>query len=297
VNVVLVLGVATATGVLLVLSGLIPSRPPLLDALEHLHGRRPRADEREQSGGGLLVRIVGRPAAQTAAGEQLVRRVETDLRVTGQRADELIARQSICALAGLVWAPATAALMMIGGVRVSWVLPVWTSLVLSAAGAAIPVVSLKAAAAERRRGFRHALGCFLDLVAVRLAGGAGIESALQLSATSGQGWAFGELRQALAEARLLGETPWAALDRLGTQLDISELNELAASAGLAGDEGARVRRSIAAKAHTIRIRGLADAESVAHAASERMSLPIVLLMVGFVIFLGYPAVNQVLTGL
>ena len=45
------------------------------------------------------------------------------------------------------------------------------------------------------------------------------------------------------------------------------------------------------------MRGLADAESVAQAASERMSLPIVLLMVGFVIFLGYPAVNQVLTGL
>ena len=115
--------------------------------------------------------------------------------------------------------------------------------------------------------------------------------------TSGQGWAFGELRHALAEARLLGEAPWAGLDRLGTELDISELNELAASVGLAGDEGARVRRSIAAKARTIRIRGLADAESVAHAASERMSLPIVLLMVGFVIFLGYPAVNQVLTGL
>jgi len=295
VNVVFVLGGGLATGVLLVVSGLIPSRPPLLDALERLH--RSAIREREPSEGGMVVRIVGRPAVRTSAGQHLVRRVEADLRVTGKRADELIARQSICALTGLVWAPATAALMMVGGVGVSWVLPVWTSLVFGAVGAAIPVVSLKATAAERRRGFRHALGCFLDLVAVRLAGGAGIESALQLSATSGHGWAFGELRQALAEARLLGEPPWAGLDRLGTQLDISELNELAASVGLAGDEGARVRRSIAAKARTIRIRGLADAESVAQAASERMSLPIVLLMVGFVIFLGYPAVNQVLSGL
>jgi tight adherence protein C len=295
VNVVFVLGVGIATGVLFVGSGLIPARTPLVVALERLH--RPSARRREPLQGGLVVRIFGRPAVHTSVGQHLVRRVGADLRVTGQPADELFARQSICALAGLVWAPATAALMTIGGVRVSWVLPVWTSLVFAGVGAAVPIVSLKAAAAERRRGFRHALGCFLDLVAVRLAGGAGIDSALQLSATSGQGWAFAELRQALAESRLLGEAPWAGLDRLGTELHINELNELAASVGLAGDEGARVRRSIAAKARTIRIRGLADAESVAHAASERMSLPIVLLMVGFVIFLGYPAVNQVLTGL
>jgi len=295
VNVVLVLGIGISAGVLLIMSGLIPARPPLADALDRLH--RPAARQREPAQAGLVVRIVGRPAVHTSAGQHLARRVEADLRVTGQPADELVARQSICALAGLVWAPATAALMMVGGIRVSWAWPVWTSFVFAGVGAALPIVSLKTAAGERRRAFRHALGCFLDLVAVRLAGGAGIDTALQLSATSGQGWAFGELRQALAEARLLGEAPWAGLDRLGTQLHINELNELAASVGLAGDEGARVRRSIAAKARTIRIRGLADAESVAQAASERMSLPIVLLMVGFVIFLGYPAVNQVLTGL
>ena len=95
----------------------------------------------------------------------------------------------------------------------------------------------------------------------------------------------------------MGEPPWTGLDRLGTDLGISELNELAASVTLAGDEGARVRASIAAKARSIRVRGLADAESAAQAASERMSLPIVLLMLGFVVFLGYPAVMQVLTGL
>ena len=51
---------------------------------------------------------------------------------------------------------------------------------------------------------------------------------------------------------------------------------------LAGDEGARVRVSIAAKARSIRTRGLADAEGAAQAASERMSLPVVLLMTGFI---------------
>jgi tight adherence protein C len=295
VNLALVFGAGIGTGVLALISGLVPARPALSDALADLH--RPRVNVTERSESSLIVRLVGRPVAQSGAGQQLVRRIGPDLRATGQSVDALIARSSMCALVGLLWAPATAALMMEGGVRLSVILPVWISLVFAAAGAVIPLVSLKRAAADRRRAFRHALGCFLDLVAVRLAGGAGIESALALSAASGQGWAFTELRQALAEARLMGEPPWAGLDRLGTQLHISELNELAASVALAGDEGARVRRSIAAKARTIRIRGLADAESVAQAASERMSLPIVLLMVGFVIFLGYPAVSQVLTGL
>ena len=232
-----------------------------------------------------------------APGERFARRIERDLRVTGQGCEELIAKQFVCALVGLLWAPSVAALMDAGGVSVSFVFPVWMSVLLAAAGCLLPLVALKTASGERRRAFRHALGCFLDLTAVRLAGGAGIESALGLSAASGQGWAFSELRQALTEARLMGDPPWTGLDRLGTQLGVSELNELAASVALAGDEGARVRRSIGAKARTIRVRGLADAEGEAQAASERMSLPIVLLMVGFVIFLGYPAVNQVLTGL
>lgn len=294
-NLVLLLGAGMGVGLMVLISGLIPARPALSEALANLH--RPRAGQIELSDGGLLVGLIGRPIARSGAGRQLVRRIAPDLRVTAQSADALIARESLCALAGLLWAPVTAALMTAGGVSVSLILPVWISLVFAAAGALLPLLSLKMAAAERRRAFRHALGCFLDLVAVRLAGGAGIESALELSAASGQGWAFSELRQALSESRLMGEPPWAGLDRLGSQLQISELNELAASVALAGDEGARVRGSIAAKARSIRIRGLADAESVAQAASERMSLPIVLLMVGFVIFLGYPAVNQVLTGL
>jgi len=217
--------------------------------------------------------------------------------VAGTTSEEVVAKQALGALGGLLWAPATVALMALGGVYVPIALPLWCSIALAATGFFVPVLGLKVAAAERRRSFRHALSCYLDLVAVRLAGGAGVESAPTASADTGQGWVFTEIRQALAEARLMGEPPWTGLDRLGRNLGVSELNELAASVTLAGDEGARVRTSIAAKARAIRTRGLSDAEGAAQAASERMSLPIVLLMVGFVVFLGYPAVTQVLTGL
>jgi len=185
----------------------------------------------------------------------------------------------------------------VGGVPVGIALPLWVSIALAPVGFVYPSLALRSKAADRRRSFRHALSAFLDIVSISLAGGRGVETALYAGADAGQGWAFGEIRRALLEARLLGETPWAGLARLGSDLAIPELGELAASAALAGSEGARVRASLAAKARALRLRGLTEIESAAQSASERMSLPIVALMVGFIVFLAYPAIDQVLNGL
>lgn len=208
-----------------------------------------------------------------------------------------MAKTALSLLVGLLWAPATAAMMALGGVHVSVVFPLWLSLVLAAVGATMPGLAAKAEARTRRQSFRHAFGCYLDLVAVRLAGGDGIESALTSAATTGDGWAFDELRDALTDSRLLGEPLWNGLATLGNQIGVSELTELAASTGLAGDEGARIRSSIVAKARALRFRGLTDAEATAQSASERMSLPVVGLMLGFIVFLAWPAVLEVTHGL
>jgi hypothetical protein len=129
-----------------------------------------------------------------------------------------------------------------------------------------------------------------------LAGGAGVEGALAEAAAVGQGWAFGQLRQALEEARLTRVAPWGPLGRLGEDLGVEDLCELAASVGLAGSEGARVRATLSAKAGSIRAHSLADAQAAAEAMSERMSLPVVVLFAGFLLFVGYPALAHVLTG-
>lgn len=294
-SIAILLGIGFGTGLMLLLDGLIPARRSLAMALARLH--RPRARGAREQSDTLLIRFAGRPLGRTRLAGRLVARSARDLRVTGRSGDELLANQGLCALVGLLWAPATVGIMRAGGVSVSLLLPLWCSFAFAITGFCVPLLGLKASATERRSGFRHALSAFLDLVAVSLAGGAGVEHALSSSAQGGRGWAFAEIRQALAEARLMSEPPWTGLAQLGTDLGVPELNELAASATLAGDEGARVRSSIAAKARSIRIRGLAEAESAAQSANERMSLPIVLLMLGFVVFLGYPAVMQVLTGL
>ena len=102
----------------------------------------------------------------------------------------------------------------------------------------------------------------------------------------------------LDQARLARETPWAALGRLGQRAR----GRRAVRAGRQrsawpAPKAPRSGPRSAAKAASLRTHELAEAETADQAATERMSLPVVLLFAGFLFFLGFPAVEKVLTGL
>ena len=297
----LVCGAAVGGGLWLILRGLWPPRPSLAQALAQL--RRvpvPAPVLTPEADAGFAARL-GRPVAdvlgRTGAGWLVPARVRRDLAVLDRSPERHLAEKVTLALVGLCFAPAIAALLLLGGAHLPLVVPLWASLIFTAAGFVLPDLGIHADAGRRRRDFRHALGSFLDLVVVALAGGGGVETALGDAASIGGGWAFAYLRRALDGARLAREAPWAALGRLGQELGVGELSELAASVALAGTEGAKVRASLAAKATSLRTHELAEAETVDQAATERMSLPIVMLFAGFLFFIGFPAVQRVLTGL
>lgn len=294
----LAIGLLAGAGVVLIVTGLVPTPAPLASELAALQRRRPivRSNDALRARTRRM-RLLGEPLANTSPAKDLAARYAADLRVTDTTLAEHLTERASLGLCGLVWAPVTAAMLGLAGVSTGILVPLWASLVLAPLGFFYPSLALRARAADRRRSFRHALSGFLDVVSISLAGGRGVDTALRDGATAGQGWAFDALRTALLEAQLLGETPWSGLARLGAELGIPELGELAASAALAGSEGARVRVSLAAKARSLRLRGLTDVESAAHSASELMSVPVVLLMLGFVIFLGYPAIVRVLQGI
>ena len=84
-------------------------------------------------------------------------------------------------------------------------------------------------------------------------------------------------------------SPWDGLGRLGSELGVDELEELAASLLLAGTEGARIKASLSAKSASLRRRQTAEAQGRANAITERLFVPAIVLMVGFVVFLIYPA--------
>lgn len=299
--VALVCGAGFGAGLWLIVRGLYPPRPSLAHALAQLRRLpEPAPVVTPEAEGGFAARL-GRPVADALAragpGWLLPPGVRRDLAVLGRSAERHLAEKVTLAIVGLLVTPAVAALLLLGGAHLSLVVPLWASLIFAVAGFVIPDLGIHADAGRRRRDFRHALSSFLDLVVVALAGGGGVETALTGAASIGSGWAFGYLRRALDHARLARETPWAGLGRLGHELGVAELSELAASVALAGTEGAKVRASLAAKAASLRTHELADAETADQAATERMSLPVVLLFTGFLLFLGFPAVQRVLTGL
>jgi len=65
---------------------------------------------------------------------------------------------------------------------------------------------------------------------------------------------------------------------------------------LAGTEGARIRQSLTARSASLRRHEQAEAESSANAMTERLFLPGALLLIGFLLFIGYPAVHRILGG-
>lgn len=294
-------GAGVGAGIWMIARGWAPARPSLADTLAQLRTPPPAIDIVQPTEVGGFTARLGRPLAQALlrmGGEALVwPRVRRDLAVLDRGVERHLAEKATLALIGLLLPAACAGLLALAGLQLPVAVPLWGAFVIGAAFFVMPDFGIHSDAEARRGDFRHALGSFLDLVVISLAGGGGVETALADGAGIGDGWAFDQIRQTLRAARLARETPWSALERLGARLGIVELGELAASVGLAGAEGAKVRASLAAKAASLRSHQLAEAESVAQATTERMSLPVVLLFAGFLCFIGYPAIERVLSGL
>jgi Flp pilus assembly protein TadB len=163
-------------------------------------------------------------------------------------------------------------------------------------GVTIVFSALFRRAAERRRHVRVVVGSFVDLVVLSLAGGVGIDGALHAASQVTPDWAARRMSKALLTARDSGTAPWAALGALGEELGVDELVELSTTVQLAGTEGARIRQALTARGASLRRHEQADAESAANAMTERLFFPGALLLLGFLVFIGYPAIQRILGG-
>lgn len=290
----LMLGAGLGAGVWICVRALRPRPEPIAAILARLEqpGRSAATGEAsaDRSGAtGHAGRIARKVVAAVGLAEPPSRMLELADTTPERHAFEKI----VASVVGLVVPAMCGFALTTAGVR----LPVWLVplLVMTAAvaGWLVPDLALRDKAEQRRRAFRHALSAYLDLVNILLAGGAGIETALYAAADAGDGWGFEKLRHALDRARLTGQSPWDTFARLGESMGISELSELAASVSLAGSHGARIRSSLAAKADALRGRQVAEAESAAEAATERMTIPVTVMLAGFLVFISYPALLEV----
>jgi tight adherence protein C len=277
-SLVLLLGAGVGVGALLVLRA-VSGRPPPLDGA--LRALADPAHLRPDGRGGP---IRGLRAWATRGA------VATDLEVVDRTADQHAIRK-LSAATTLAALPAAAALLAaVAGLAAPAALVVTATALLAVVGFVTPDIELRGVASHRRAEFVHGLSSFLDVTAVLLAGGAGTESALHAAAGLGDGWPQQQLRAALDRCRLTGQTPWQVMGELGDRLGIDELTQLATSLQLAGEQGARVRVTLTERARALRAAQLTAAEHRARAATEQMSVPVALLAVAFMLFVGFPAV-------
>lgn len=270
------------------------------DALHSQHGPSGlRAGQDQGAGSSSASGALGRAGAWLTT--ELARRgitfttLRQDLALTGNTLEWALGRKLLAGVAGFLLVAATAV-----GLRVAttWSPPsgVTGVLALGAGVACSFLTDLEARrqAAVRRQEFRRALGAYLDLVALEMAGSAAPAEALPNAARVGAGWPMALLRDTLWRANLSGVDQWDALTELGERIGVAELRDLGTLVRLVGRDGARVRQTLTARAATMRRRELAEAEGLAGQKDQSMRLAQVLIGFGFIVFISYPAIVAVL---
>lgn len=214
-----------------------------------------------------------------------------DLRVVERSAADLLGRQA--RVGALALAGALAWQLLVGSARGSFnPVGLLTALLVGAVAFAVPGLLLRVRARERRRDFRHAIGAYLQLVALERDADGGPAVAVERAAAVCDSWAFERIRRALTQARFSGGTPWEALGTLSADLGVEELRDLAEVVSLAGTDGAAIYELLTTKAAALRTRELSDAKAEAGRATERMTLPAAVISMAFVLILIYPSLAR-----
>jgi tight adherence protein C len=218
-----------------------------------------------------------------------------DLALTGRDLDQVMGRKVVAAVSGLLLALlALVGLQLTSGLALPTGAPIVLALVVAVGFFFLPDIEARGQAASRRRDFRRAFGAYLDLVALEMAGSAAPAQALTSAARVGAGWPMALLRDTLFRATRSGNDQWAALTLLGERIGVRELRDLGSLVRLVEHDGARVRMTLSARAATMRRRELSDAQGQAAERDQSMRLAQVVIGFGFVVFLGYPAVVNVM---
>lgn len=290
-------GCGVGLGVLLVLRSLAPPRTDLAVAMGRWQSSRrlaARRVEREESAkardrlGGWLADRLHRSGIEFP-------NLRADLEILDKRLEDYLVGALGTFLIGFFIPNVFGLLIALAGVSFGFVPPLALGIVLGAVFVALNALQLHRDAEKKRAELRHALAVYLELVGMGLMSGRGLPEALPLAAEIGAGWAFDLLETTLRRARNSGKSAWVGWDELGWRIDVQELCDLGSSVELVGEEGAKVQQSLAARATTMRRRELAEDEGVALKNEDSMRMAAMVLVMGFIVFIGFPAIMSVLT--
>lgn len=295
-NLAILCGAGVGLGLLLLSLAFVPPRTDLAAAVGRWESQRQHkptptvsatAADLQARLGRYLVRELRQRGISMA-------KIRADLELVDKTLEQHLTSKVLLAVFGLLLPSLANAALAISGVDLPWSFPVLVGLVCAGVLFLIPDLSVAQEASARRDDLRRALSCFLDLVSMALNAGRGVSDALPLAAGIGQGRGFELIAETISRARYAGVTPWVALSDLGERVNLPELRDLGGALTLVADDGAKVRQSLTARAATQRRRQLAEAEGEAEKSEQSINMAQVILAVGFLLFLAYPAVINIL---
>jgi tight adherence protein C len=223
-------------------------------------------------------------------------KLRQDLALTAQSFDAVMGRKVIAGVCGFVGGVVSVILLQSLGVHIPPGSPPLVAVLAAVAFFLAPDNDIRRGARRRRQDFRRAFATYLELVSLQMAGMAAPEQALVTAARESDEWPMALVQQTLDRARLSGPGfgSWNALAALGERIGVDELRDLGGLVKLVADDGAQIRKTLMARAASMRRHELADAEGAAEQKDQSMRLAQILIAVGFMIFVGYPAFTNVL---
>ncbi|MFG2016909.1 hypothetical protein [Actinomadura geliboluensis] len=287
-----VAGCLGAVGLIVLIGELRPAPPRLDAALARIQPvpNHPPTGERlnvRDSVGRWLADHVVRPAGLLAL-------PRTDLALLGRPVERFMLDKLTLFITGLVVPSVFSGLVALAGGSPSWTFPVLAGLVLAAILWMVPDWNVRSQARQRRRDFRYAFTSYLQLVVLEREAGAALNAALENPAKITEGWPFQRVHEALTRARHAQQQPWRALAQLGEEIGVRDLIDLAHTAEIAGSEGAKMHDVLVAKITSMRHEASAAARAEANSRTTAMWVPTSLLMLGFVILVGFPFFSKLL---
>ncbi len=156
-------------------------------------------------------------------------------------------------------------------------------------------MNVRSVARQRRKDFRYAFAAYLQLVVLEREAGAALNTALEGPGTISGSWPFRRIGAALERARRGHGPPWLALADLGAQIGVHDLVDLAHTAQIAGTEGAKIGDVLLAKITAMRHEAAAATRAEANSRTTAMWVPTSVLMLGFVVLIGYPFFSRLIT--
>jgi len=278
-------GALFALGLLVFLKGAFPGKLSLGARLAQFNDASGDLAAKEQP----LLEVYSLMLLETIKGDA-IDVYETDVLVTGSDLQSIAVAKTKAA--GIGAGGLAAVSIMLG--MVSDPLGLLVACSFGAVGGYLqPDMDLKKRAAARRLEFSRTLTAYMTLLGSSISGGGGLTTALTDTASMGNGWVFDHIRGALQTAKLDGVSAWVALERLGQRLNVVPLIELAGSLTLAGNSGARVTDTLVSRAKSSREKELSEVRSESEAKSAKLGMPVGMVLVTWILFVGFPAIMGV----